>query len=72
LPIFLLYNKGKLNGFGWALNADLPSSRYEHPPVSALSAFFQSAPKFLSDPKQTGILSTLHIYMDSTPLLNFC
>ncbi len=26
-PMFLLYNNGKLNGFGWALNADLPSPR---------------------------------------------
>ena len=32
-PVFLLYNKsGNLNAFGWALQADLSSPRFEHPP----------------------------------------
>lgn len=30
-PVFLLYNGGVLNAFGWAFQADLSSSRYEHP-----------------------------------------
>jgi hypothetical protein len=33
-PAFLLYNSGKLNAFGWALNVNLNSSRYEHPTPS--------------------------------------
>ena len=62
-----------MNGFGFAFNADLPSSRFEHPPLGALGAFFQNGiPAWMSDPAQAGTLSTLHIYMDSTPLLNFC
>ena len=30
-PVFLLYNSGKLTGFGWAVEADIKSSRVEHP-----------------------------------------
>lgn len=73
LPIFLLYNKGKLNGFGWAFNANLSSPRYEHPPKSSISGFFAEVPAFFSDPtKSSNKLSTLHIYLDSSPRLNFC
>jgi len=72
LPLFILYNKGVLNGFGWAFNADLPGPRYEHPTEDVLGSFFTDVPVGLSDPNQAGVLSTLHIYMDSTPLLNFC
>lgn len=71
-PLFLLYNKGKLNGFGWAFNADLPSKRYEHPGQDVLGMFFNKIPKFFSDPNKSGKLSTLHIYLDSTPQFNFC
>lgn len=73
LPFFILYNSGELNGFGWALNADLSSSRFEHPPKNALSMFFSNGiPKWFTDPSKAGTLSTMHIYLDSTPLLNFC
>jgi charged multivesicular body protein 7 len=36
-PVFLLYNGGVLNGFGWALAMDLKdySPRIEHPPQSS-------------------------------------
>ncbi|RMZ93203.1 hypothetical protein BpHYR1_013104, partial [Brachionus plicatilis] len=60
-PLFLLYNKGKLNGFGWAFNADLPSKRYEHPGKSVIGNFFNKTPRFFSDPNKAGTLSTLHI-----------
>lgn len=72
LPLFLLYNKGNLNGFGWAFNADLPSSRYEHPNKNVLNMFFKNIPQFFFDPSKSGVLSTMHIYLDSTPQLNFC
>jgi len=71
-PAFLQYNSGKLNGFGWAFNADLKSTRYEHPTADVLPKFFKQVPKFMSDPTKSGVLSTLHIYLDSTPQLNFC
>ncbi len=72
VPIFLQYNKGELNGFGWALNANFTSTRYEHPTESVLPQFFKEVPKFFSDPTKSGVLSTMHIYLDSTPQLNFC
>lgn len=31
-PVFLLYNGGKVNGFGWAFNPNYSNSyRWEHP-----------------------------------------
>jgi len=72
LPIFLLYNGGNLNGFGWAFNADIDSVRVEHPTTSVLGSFFSTIPKFFYDPQQTGVLSTQHIYFTSTPQLNTC
>ncbi|XP_064630529.1 uncharacterized protein LOC135489214 [Lineus longissimus] len=68
-PAFLLYNKGKLNGFGWALNHELKSFRYERPPNNELDKFFQVVPKCLYN---TGARSTMHIYMDNHPMVNFC
>ena len=35
-PVFLLYNGGRLNGFGWNTQGDLKSSRYEHPTADKL------------------------------------
>lgn len=72
VPLFLQYNSGKLNGFGWALNANLVSKRYEHPTPDVLPRFFKSVPKFLYDPAQSKGVSTMHIYFDSTPQFNFC
>lgn len=72
VPIFLQYNKGHLNGFGWGFNANFTSSRFEHPTPAVLPSFFREVPKFMTDPSQAGTLSTLHIYLDSTPQLNFC
>ena len=72
MPIFLLYNKGRLNGFGWAFVADLKSTRYEHPTAEVFDKFFKEPPSFLMNPQQTGVISTLHVYLDSTPQLNYC
>lgn len=71
-PFFILYNKGKLNAFGWAFNADLDSKRYEHPTEDVLPRFFKEVPIFFSDKTKAGTLSTLHIYLSSIPELNFC
>ncbi|GFO02749.1 hypothetical protein PoB_002925400 [Plakobranchus ocellatus] len=68
-PVFLLYNEEKLNGFGWALVADLPSSHYEHPGKETFGLFMESVPKCLTN---RGPISTMHIYMTSFPWLNAC
>ncbi|XP_078587699.1 uncharacterized protein LOC144868872 [Branchiostoma floridae x Branchiostoma japonicum] len=70
-PVFLLYNSGRLNGFGWNINADLTSNRYEKPAVDSLSMFFQDTPACFEQHAQRG-LTTMHIYMDDSPSFNFC
>ena len=35
-PVFLLYNDGLLNGFGWATSGNLESKYVEHPPADRL------------------------------------
>ena len=35
-PMFLLYNGGELNAFGWAFQGDLNSPRYEKPTPDVL------------------------------------
>eukprot|EP00058_Branchiostoma_floridae_P022839 XP_002608329.1 hypothetical protein BRAFLDRAFT_89333 [Branchiostoma floridae] len=70
-PVFLLYNSGRLNGFGWNINADLNSPRYEHPAVDVLDMFFQDTPACFVQHAQRG-LTTQHIYLDDSPSFNFC
>merc|ERR1712150_420440 len=64
-PIFLLYNDNILNGFGWAMIADLPSPRLEHPTSSALGGFMpDDYPPCLDEVPD---FSTIHIYMTDDP-----
>lgn len=71
-PVFLLYNKGKLNAFGWAFNANLTSKRFEHPSETAFPLILKDVPDYLYDRKKSSVQSTLHIYLDNTPHLNAC
>lgn len=71
-PIFFLYNNGKLNAFGWILNANVDGPRWEHAPKSSASVFLPAVPKFLNDPSANQLLSSIHIFLDSTPYSNFC
>ncbi|CAH1785195.1 unnamed protein product [Owenia fusiformis] len=70
-PMFLLYNSGKLDGFGWAFGADLSEEVWEHPSASTfnLGLFIDPVPRCLVS--TTTRLSTLHVYM-SNPYSNFC
>ncbi|XP_019628073.1 PREDICTED: uncharacterized protein LOC109472673 [Branchiostoma belcheri] len=70
-PVFLMYNDGRLNGFGWNINTVLDSPRYESPPTGALSLFFAQKPPCFDEHVRRG-LSTLHIYLDDSPSSNFC
>jgi hypothetical protein len=66
-PFFLMYNGGKLNAFGFAMNAPLTSPRYEHPTPQEASHFVNPVPNcFFTDPTFAQ-LSTLHIYMIDNP-----
>jgi len=68
-PVFLLYNEGILNAFGWAMGLGQTSKRYEHPTPSVFSGFMDPVPKCLSD---YPALSTMHIYMTAHPTLDLC
>lgn len=69
-PIFLLYNGGKLNGYGYTFLGDQSSFRWEHPGGSSLKLFFttETFPQCLLNQEK---LSTQHVYFTS-PYLNFC
>lgn len=71
-PMFLLYNRDRLTGFGWVAQGNADSSRYEHPPPNRLKyGFFQSGtmPKCIPKIKS---LTTQHVYLDKRPYLNLC
>ncbi|KAK3104840.1 hypothetical protein FSP39_011415, partial [Pinctada imbricata] len=69
-PMFLLYNGGVLNAFGWAFQGDLTSPRVEHPPQNVISQFMDPVPSCLY---KAGTLSTLHIYVNGSPQTDlFC
>ncbi|XP_074660042.1 uncharacterized protein LOC141912629 [Tubulanus polymorphus] len=71
LPAFILYNKGRLNGFGFAFNTDIKSSRYEHPSSLVFGRFLKPVPQCLYDRAKNGF-TTMHVYLDSWPQLNMC
>jgi len=60
-PAFLMYNKGKLSGWGFATDVQVTSSRVEHPSSMLIWLFFKkdSLPKCL--PKLDS-RSTQHVY----------
>ncbi|KAK3609730.1 hypothetical protein CHS0354_011422 [Potamilus streckersoni] len=69
-PVFLLYNKGNLNAFGWALQTNVPGTqRLEHPPPSSYSLFMKTVPSCLY---RQGTLTTLHMYLTTNYFLNLC
>jgi len=76
-PVFLLYNGGDLNAFGWATAGFIDNPRVEHPPNSefGLGFFFpkDKFPRCLLDPSQVKRrLTTQHIYLQRRPYLNLC
>eukprot|EP00058_Branchiostoma_floridae_P022837 XP_002608327.1 hypothetical protein BRAFLDRAFT_125499 [Branchiostoma floridae] len=69
-PVFIMYNGGKLNAFGWDIMNYLDSPRYEHP--SAFGLFIDTVPTCLTDQSQS--LSTMHVYLTNgfPPFYNHC
>ncbi|GFN89438.1 hypothetical protein PoB_001594400, partial [Plakobranchus ocellatus] len=57
LPVFLLYNGGRLNGFGFVSLADMESKYYEHPEYGIFKIFMKEVPKCL---QSKGRISTTH------------
>jgi len=70
-PIFLLYNGGVLDAFGFNFMGPYQNSpRYEHPSADNVKLFFQpeTLPSCLIDGRP---ISTLHIYF-TNPIFDFC
>lgn len=72
MPYFLLYNSGKLDGFGFATAANFQGEYYEHPTVSVAGGFFPFIPDCMHDPKFVQTFTTAHIYMYKRPWTKLC
>ncbi|CAF3808066.1 unnamed protein product [Rotaria sp. Silwood1] len=73
-PVFLLYNKGKLTGFGWGLAGKYDySKRTESVPYGAVSKFMRIVPtcleKFFED---IGGFTAMHLYFNTAPWNLLC
>jgi len=76
-PYCLLYNSGKFNGFCFAMPANFDNKnkkRFEHPTGNvAKKCCMTPYPKCIGEILGDDALqTTMHVYLDSTPLLNFC
>jgi charged multivesicular body protein 7 len=72
-PFCLMYNKGRLNAFCFAINANVrPSARYEHPDLGEVKDFIEPVPDCMySDPSFENTTS-LHVYLSENIQLNKC
>ncbi|CAH1257656.1 Hypp1872 [Branchiostoma lanceolatum] len=70
-PVFIMYNGGKLDAFGWNIGTYLGSPRYEHP-AAGFGMFMDPVPTCLAD--HSGSLSTMHVYLTNgyPPFFNHC
>ncbi|CAF3292316.1 unnamed protein product, partial [Rotaria sp. Silwood2] len=73
-PVFLLYNKGKLTGFGWGLAGKYEyTKRTEAVPYGAVSKFMRIVPtcleKFFED---IGGFTAMHLYFNTAPWNLLC
>ncbi|CAF0775176.1 unnamed protein product [Adineta ricciae] len=73
-PSFLMYNKGKLTGFGWATAGKFEySKRTEYPPLAALSSFLKPVPTCMPNFfEETGGFTTMHVYFNAQPWNLLC
>ncbi|CAF1175274.1 unnamed protein product [Rotaria sordida] len=73
-PSFLLYNKGKLTGFGWTLIGKFEyTKRTEFPPLATVLAFRDPVPTCLKQKYQeTGGFTTMHLYFNADTMNLLC
>jgi hypothetical protein len=73
-PVFLMYNKGELTGFGWATVGKYEfSKRTEYPPLSALGSFLKPVPTcFAQRFEEAGGFTTMHVYFNAAPWNLLC
>jgi len=70
-PFFTLYYQGKLSGFGFLSDEQIPGDRVEHPPSFVVRYFFnwKTMPKCLPKLHHR---STQHVYMRNVPYWGSC
>eukprot|EP00112_Aurelia_sp_Birch-Aquarium-sp1_P016751 Seg382.14 transcript_id=Seg382.14/GoldUCD/mRNA.D3Y31 product="hypothetical protein" protein_id=Seg382.14/GoldUCD/D3Y31 len=70
-PVFLLYNGGKLNAFGWVVGGDANDGNFEHPPAQFIPYFFkpETQPRCVS---AFAVRSTQHIFFQSSRMKYTC
>ncbi|CAF4459412.1 unnamed protein product [Rotaria sp. Silwood2] len=73
-PIFLMYNKGKLAGFGWVLAGKYEYTKRTEPvPYGAVAKFMRIVPtcleKFFVD---LGGFTAMHLYFNTAPSNLLC
>jgi len=73
-PSFLMYNKGKLTGFGWDVVGKYEyTKRTEFPPLSAITSFLKPVPTCITQRyEDAGGFTTMHLYFTSNPVTLFC
>jgi len=74
-PLFNLYNNGALNGFGFAINANLPSPHYDNPRSTPqdVSQFINPVPNCVFVEPSFNPTTTLHVFFTDNPRTgNYC
>jgi len=72
-PAFLLYNKGKLTGFGWVtIGLYEYTKRTEFPPFSAVSSFLKPVPTCMPETYKDAGITTMHLYFNTAPWNLLC
>ncbi|CAF3715712.1 unnamed protein product [Adineta steineri] len=73
-PAFLMYNQGKLTGFGWATAGKFEhTKRAEYPPLAALTSFLVPVPTCMPDFfHETSGFTTMHVYFNAAPWNLLC
>jgi len=71
-PFFVMYNGNKLNAFGFVMDSNQGSSRFEHPTPFASKMTFrdETRPRCLDEPVPQR--SSIHVYLQRRPYFNFC
>jgi hypothetical protein len=73
-PVFLLYNKGKLSGFGWVAFGKFEyTKRTEFPPLAAITSFLKPVPTCIPQRfTDAGGFTTMHHYFNADVLNLLC
>jgi len=69
-PVFLMYNKGKLTGFGWVTFGKFEyTKRTEFPPLPVITAFLKPVPTCMPQEfEDVNGFTTMHHFFNTEPL----